>query len=48
MDFRAPSWMSASVASFLVAATTTLVGGGLARLGARHRRAKDPATSAER
>jgi nucleobase:cation symporter-1, NCS1 family len=32
MDFQAPSWMSASIFSFVVAAVATLVGGGAARV----------------
>ncbi|HEY5120352.1 MAG TPA: cytosine permease [Acidimicrobiales bacterium] len=35
--FRAPSWMSASLFSFLVAALATMAGGGLARLIRRRR-----------
>jgi hypothetical protein len=30
VDFRAPSWMSASICSFVVAALATLAGGGVA------------------
>jgi putative hydroxymethylpyrimidine transporter CytX len=37
IHFRAPGWMSASIASFLVAALTTLACGGLARLLRRRR-----------
>jgi putative hydroxymethylpyrimidine transporter CytX len=43
IHFRAPSWMSASITSFLVAALATLAGGGLARLIRRHREIADAA-----
>jgi putative hydroxymethylpyrimidine transporter CytX len=43
IHFRAPSWMSASITSFLVAALTTLAGGGLARLIRRRRETVAPA-----
>jgi purine-cytosine permease-like protein len=37
VDFRAPSWMSASVCSFVVAALATLAGGGATRAARRLR-----------
>jgi putative hydroxymethylpyrimidine transporter CytX len=42
IDFRAPSWMSASISSFLVAALATLGVGGLAHLSGRRREVTDP------
>jgi threonine/homoserine/homoserine lactone efflux protein len=37
VDFRAPSWMSASICSFVVAAVATLAGGGAVRAARRLR-----------
>jgi putative hydroxymethylpyrimidine transporter CytX len=37
VDFRAPSWMSASISSFVVAAVATLASGGAARVARRLR-----------
>jgi len=41
IDFRAPSWMSASISSFLVAALATLAVGGPAHLSGRRREIAD-------
>jgi len=43
VDFRAPSWMSASICSFVVAAVATLAGGGAARVARRLRDRRLPA-----
>ena len=43
VGFRAPSWMSASISSFVVAALATLVGGGGVRAARRLRDRRPPA-----
>jgi putative hydroxymethylpyrimidine transporter CytX len=43
IDFRATSWMSASLCSFFVAAIATLVGGGVAGITRRRRVRRHPA-----
>jgi purine-cytosine permease-like protein len=43
VDFRAPSWMSASICSFVVAALATLAGGGGSRVARRLRDRRLPA-----
>jgi purine-cytosine permease-like protein len=43
IDFKAASWMSASLCSFFVAAAVTLAGGGVARITRRRRDRRYPA-----
>ena len=43
IDFKAASWMSASLCSFFVAAAVTLAGGGVARITRRRRDRRHPA-----
>jgi putative hydroxymethylpyrimidine transporter CytX len=42
IDFKATSWMSASLCSFFVAAAATLAGGGVARITRRRRDRRHP------
>jgi hypothetical protein len=42
IDFKAASWISASLCSFFVAAAATLVGGGVARITRRPRDRRHP------
>jgi putative hydroxymethylpyrimidine transporter CytX len=45
IDFRAASWMSASICSFVVAAVATLAGGGVAHVARRRRDRRHSAES---